>query len=201
MVPSATGVNTMITGPEGWLMPDRDSMSVDWDDIVAIYLSQPWWVWLIGCVVAWLGLKWLIASYRAYRERPVLTDRAFQQCGVHVDYRAGTITLPRGDRLPVERLRGLRWEDYKRFGTYHAVIDIDDPKTPVHPVAFSSSAGPEAFVCRLRTAIERAGGPRFTVAATDRMEIIEKDLRDPIMAAVATRVRPLGWRRSYSKSE
>jgi hypothetical protein len=33
------------------------------------------------------------------------------------------------------------------------------------------------------------------------MEIVEKDLTDPIMAAVATRVRPLGWRRTYSKSE
>lgn len=182
-------------------MPDRDSMSVDWDDIVAIYISQPWWVWLIGCVVAWLGLRMIAGLVRAYRERPIISGAGFQQRGVRVDYRAGTITLPRGDSFPVQRVRRLRWEDYKRFGTYHAVIDIDDLKRPVHPVAFSSSAGPEAFVSRLRTAIEKAGGPRFTVAATDRMEIVEKDMSDPIMAAVATRVRPLGWRRSYSKSE
>jgi hypothetical protein len=180
-------------------MPDRDWMSFDWDDIVATYMSQPWWVWLVGCVVAWFGLKWVVALYRAYRERPILSDGAFQQAGVRVDYAGRTITLPRGNSYPVQRVRGLRWEDNKRFGTYHAIIDIDDLKRPVHPVAFSTSAGPEAFVSRLRTAIEKADGPRFTVAATDRMEVIEKDLSDPIMAAVATRVRPLGWRRSYSR--
>jgi hypothetical protein len=182
-------------------MPDRDSMSFDWDDIVATYVSQPWWVWLVGCVVAWVGLKWLIASYRAYRERPILTDRAFRQCGVLVDYETGTITLPRGDRFPVQRVRGLRWEDFRRAGSYRAIIDIDDLKRPVHPVGFSISGGPEAFISRLRTAIEKAGGPRFSVAATDRMEVVEKDLSDPIMAAVATKVRPVGWRRSYSRSE
>jgi hypothetical protein len=182
-------------------MSDRDSISFDWDDIVATYISQPWWVWVVGCVVAWFGLKWLTSALRAYRERPILSDEAFWQSGVRVDYRVGTITLPRGNSFPVQRVRGLRWEDYKQFGTYHAIIDIDDLKRPVHSVTFSTSAGPEAFVARLRTAMEKAGGPRFTVAATDRMEIVEKDMSDPIMAPVATRVRPLGWRRSYSKSE
>lgn len=182
-------------------MADRDSMSFSWDDIVATYMSQPWWVWLSGCVIAWLALKWLIGAMRAYRERPILTDSAFRQCGVRVDYETGTITLPRGDTVPLQRVRGLRWEDYRRSGSYHAVIDVDDLKRPVHPVAFSRSAGPEAFVSRLRTAIEKAGGPRFAVAATDRMEIVEKDLSDPIMAAVATRVRPLGRRMSYSRTD
>lgn len=185
----------------GRLMLDRDSMSFDWDDIVATFASQPWWVWLAGCVVAWLALRLFIASLRAYCERPVLSDSAFRQCRVRVDYEAGTITLPRGDSFPVQRIRGLRWEDYRRSGSYHAVIDVDDLQRPVHPVAFSTSAGPEAFVSRLRTAIERAGGRCFAVTATDRMEIVEKDLSDPIMAAIATRVRPLGWRRSYSRSE
>lgn len=176
-------------------------MSFDWDDIVATYVSQPWWVWLTGCVVVWLGVKWLIGAMRDYRERPILSDSAFRQCGVRVDYHTGTITLPRGDSFPVQQVRGLRWEDYRRSGSYHAVIDVDDLKRPVHPVAFSTAGGPEAFVSRLRTAIERAGGPRFAVAATDRMEIVEKDLSDPIMAAVATRVRPLGRRMSYSRSD
>ncbi len=176
-------------------------MSFDWDDIAATYASQPWWVWLAGYVVAWLGLRWLLGAMRGHRERPILTDGAFTQCGVCVDYDAGTITLPRGDSFSVQRVRGLRWEDYRRSGSYHAVIDVDDPKRPVHPVAFSTSGEPEAFVARLRTAIEKAGGPGFTVTATDRMEIVEKDLSDPIMAAVARRVRPLGWRRSYSRPE
>lgn len=176
-------------------------MSFDWDDIVATYASQPWWVWLAGCVVAWLGLRWLIGAMRVGRERPILTDSAFRQCGVRVDYDAGTITLPRGDSFPVQRVRGPRREDYRRSGSYHAVIDVDDLQRPVHPVAFSTSAGPEAFVSRLRTAIEKAGGPGFTVAATDRMEVVEKNLSDPIMAAVATRVRPLGRRKSFSRSD
>lgn len=176
-------------------------MSFGWDDIAATYVSQPWWVWLFACVVAWFGFRWIIGAIRAYRERPILTDSALRQCGVRVDYRAGSITLPRGDSFPVERVRGLRWEDYQRSGSYHAVIDVDDLKQPVHPVAFSTSGEPEAFVSRLRTAIERAGGPRFAVAATDRMEIVEKDLSDPIMAAVAHRERWVGWRRTYSSLE
>lgn len=201
MITSAAAVNTMIAGQEGRLMPDQDSMSFDWDDVVATYMSQPWWVWVTGCVVAWIGLKRLIASYRAHRDRPILSDHAFRQCGVRVDYEAGTVTLPRGDTFPVQRVRGLRWEDYRRAGSYHAIIDVDDLERPVHPVGFSTSASPESFVSRLRTAIEKAGGPRFTAAATDRMEIVEKDLSDPIMAAVATRVRLLGWRRSFSRTE
>lgn len=176
-------------------------MSFDWDDIVASYVSQPWWVWLVACVVAWLGFRWVIGAIRAHRERPILTDSAFRQCGVRVDYEAGLITLPRGDSFPVEHVRGLRWEDYQRSGSYHAVIDVDDLKQPVHPVAFSTSGEPEAFVSRLRTAIEKAGGPRFAVAATDKMEIVEKDLSDPIMAAVATRARPVGRRMSFSRSD
>jgi hypothetical protein len=175
-------------------------MSFDWNDIVATYVSQPWWVWVAGCAAVWIGLKWLIDGYRAYRERPIFSHRTFQQCGVRVDYDAGTITLPRGDSFPVQRVRGLRWEDFRRAGSYRAIIDVDDLKRPVDPVGFSTSAGPEAFVSRLRSAIEKAGGRRFMVAATDRMEIVEKDLSDPIVAAVATRVRPLGWRRSYSRS-
>lgn len=144
----------------------------------------------------------VIAAIRDYRERPILSGSAFRQCGVRVDdYDSGTITLPRGDSFPVQRLRGLRWEDYRRSGSYHAFIDVDDLKRPVHPVAFSRSPGPEAFVSRLRTAIERAGGPHFVVAATDRMEIVERDLSDPIMAAVATRARPLGRRMSFSRSD
>ena len=75
-------------------MSDRDSMSFDWDDIVATYNSQPWWVWVVGCLVAWFGLKWFISALRAYRERPILSEEAFWQSGVRVDYGVGTITLP-----------------------------------------------------------------------------------------------------------
>ncbi|WEX12384.1 hypothetical protein [Chelativorans sp. AA-79] len=174
-------------------------MSFDWDDIVATYMSQPWWVWLVGGVVAWLGMKSLIGAMRAYRERPILSADGFRQCGVRVDYREGTITLPRGDSYPVQQVRGMRWVDYARSGSYRAIIDIDDLARPIHPVGFSTPAGPEAFVARLRTAIEKAGGPRFSVAANDRMEIVERDLSDPVTAAIATRVRPLGRRVSYSR--
>ena len=34
-----------------------------------------------------------------------------------------------------------------------------------------------------------------------KMEIVEKDLSDPLMAAVATRVRPLGRRMSFARSD
>ncbi|CAH1648174.1 hypothetical protein [Chelatococcus asaccharovorans] len=174
-------------------------MSFDWADIVTLDLSQPWWVWLVGGVAAWFGVSWLIWAVRAYRERPIATDSGFSQCGVRVDFRAGTITLPRGDVFPVQRVRSLRWEDYVRSGSHHAMVDVDDLARPVHPVAFSTRTGPEAFVSRLRTAIEMAGGPRFSIAANEKMEIVERDLSDPITAAVATRVRRLGHRASYSR--
>ncbi len=175
--------------------------SFTWDDIAAIYLSQPWWVWPVGAAAAWFGTKVLIGAMRKHRERPVPSGDSFRQCGVEVDYRTGTITLPRGDSFPVERVRGLRWEDYARSGTYHAMIEVDDMVRPTHPVAFSTPAGPEAFVSRLRTAIEKAGGPRFALAASEKMEIVERDLSDPVMAAVATRVRSLGQRVSYAKAD
>ena len=176
-------------------------MSFDWGDIVATYASQPWWVWLAGWVIAWLGLRWLTGAMRSYRKRPILTDRAFRHCGVRVDNSAGTITLPRGGSFSVQRVQNLRWDDYQRSGSYHAVTGVDDLQWPVHSVAFSTSAGPGAFVSRLWMAIEKAGGPGFAVTATDRMEVVEKDPSDSIMAAVATRVRPLGWRRSHSRPE
>ena len=174
--------------------------SFSWDEIAAIYLSQPWWVWLVGAAAACFGTKWLIGAMRAHREGPVLSGDSFGQCGVEVDFRAGTITLPRGDSFPVARVRGLRWEDYARSGTYHAIVEVDDMARPIHPVAFSTPAGPEAFVSRLRTAIEKAGGPAFDVTASEKMEVVERDFSDPVMAAVATRVKPLGRRVSYAKA-
>ena len=176
-------------------------MSFTWNDIVATYFIQPWWVWLAGAGVAWFGTKALIGAMRARRERPVLSRGSFSQCGVEVDYRTGTITLPRGDRFPVARVPGLRWEDYARSGTYHAIVELDDMVRPIHPVAFSTPAGPEVFVSRLRTAIEKAGGTQFFVAANEKMEIVERDLTDRIMAAVATRVKSLGRRVSNAKAD
>lgn len=176
-------------------------MTITWDDIVATYWSQPWWVWPLGLFVAWFGLKWLARAIRTYVERPVVSNHGFRQCGVSVDYQAGTIRLPRGDTFPVERVRSLRWEDYSRSGSYRAYVEVDDLKRPIHPVGFSTPGGPEAFVSRLRTAIEKAGGPRFSIAANERMEIVERDFSDPVTAAVATQVRPLGRRASYSRMD
>jgi hypothetical protein len=34
-----------------------------------------------------------------------------------------------------------------------------------------------------------AGGPHFSIAANEQVEIVERDLSDPITAAVATRAR------------
>lgn len=176
-------------------------MTITWEEIVAIYSSKPWWVWPVGFIGVWFGMRWLIAALRAFSERPIISADGFKQCGVRVDYRAGTITLPRGDTFPVQRVRGMRWEDYARWGFYHVIIDVDDLNRPIHPVAFSSSAGPETFVSRLRTAIEKAGGPRFSVAATDTMEVIERDLSDPVTASVAMRARSLGRRVSYLRTD
>lgn len=142
-------------------------MSFSWNDIVATYVSQPWWVWLIGLFLTWLCLRWLVRALHAYAERPVISSRGFGQRGVYVDCSTGTIRLPRGDTYPVSQVRGLRWHDYARFGTYRAVIEVDDLERPIHPVAFSTPEGPEVFVSRLRTAIEKAGGPRFSLTASE----------------------------------
>ena len=176
-------------------------MTFTLEDIAAIVSSQPWWVWPVGFAVVWFGMKWLIGATRAYADRPIMSDHGFRQRRVSVDYRKGTITLPRGDTYPVHSVRGLRWEDYPRSGRYRAIIDVDNLKRPIHPVSFSTPAGPEAVVARLRTAIEKAGGPRFAVAASEEIDIIERDLSDPVMAAVATRVASQGRRVSYARHD
>ncbi|NRC57322.1 hypothetical protein [Neoaquamicrobium sediminum] len=91
-------------------------------------------------------------------------------------------------------MRSLRWQDYARFGTYRAFVEVDDMQRPIHPVAFSTPEEQEAFVARLRTAIAKAGGPRFSVVTSDEMHVVEPDLSDPVTAAVATRARSVGRR-------
>ena len=176
-----------------------ETLTFNWDDIVAVYLAQPWWVWVTQIILAWLGVRWLIQAGRAYAERPSFNDNEFRQRRVRVDYRAGTIPLPRGDVFAVSRVRGLRWEDYPRGGFYTAFIDIDDMKRPIHPVLFSASQRPERFVSRLRTAIEKAGGPRFAIRGSERIDIVERDLRDPFAAATATRVTGHGQKTYFSR--
>ncbi|MCB1467210.1 MAG: hypothetical protein KDK08_08735 [Rhizobiaceae bacterium] len=174
-------------------------MSISWNEIVAIYQSQPWWVWPLGMLAIWFAAKWLRQRCISYVERPVITADGFRQCGVQVDFAAGTITLPRGDSYPVSYVRGLRWEDYSTAGKYRAYIDVDDLERPLHPVFFSTADAPEAFVARLRSTIEKAGGPRFAASGADRFDIIERDLSDPVTAAVATRVAGQGRRVSYAR--
>lgn len=175
-------------------------MSISWNEIVAIYQSQPWWVWALGFLAVWFAAKWLRRSWTGHVERPVLTSDGFRQCGVQVYFAAGTVTLPRGDSYPVSYVRGLRWEDYATAGKYRAYIDVDDLKRPLHPVFFSTADAPEVFIARLRSAIEQAGGPRFAASGADRFDIIERDLSDPVMAAVATRVAGQGRRVSYARA-
>jgi len=175
-------------------------MSISWNEIVGIYQSQPWWVWPLGFLLVWVAVKWLRGTWSGHVERPVLTSDGFRQCGVHVDFATGTITLPRGDSYPVAYVRGLRWEDYSIAGKYRAYIDVDDLKRPLHPVFFSTADAPEAFIARLRTAIEEAGGPRFAACGAERFDIIERDLSDPVTAAVATRVAGQGRRVSYARA-
>jgi hypothetical protein len=64
-------------------------MSFDWDESVATYVSQPWWVWLAGWVVAWLGLRRLIGATRIYLEWPILSDTPSgnAECGAIIGWR------------------------------------------------------------------------------------------------------------------
>ncbi len=174
-------------------------MSITWNEIVEIYRSQPWWVWLVGLALVWIGLKWLKRIAITYVERPIITPSSFTQRRVRVDYRAGTITMPRGNTYPVSGIRGLRWEDFPKSGSFHAYVEVDDLTRPTHSVSFSTATGPENFISRLRTAIERAGGTRFAAAGSDRFNLIERDFSNPITAAIATRVTGQGHRVSYSR--
>ncbi|WP_295808929.1 hypothetical protein [uncultured Nitratireductor sp.] len=99
-------------------------MSISWNEIVAIYQSQPWWAWPLVFLLVWVAAKWLRRTWSGHVERPVLTSDGFRQCGVHVDFATGTITLPRGDSYPVAYVRGLRWKDYSTAGKYRAYIDV-----------------------------------------------------------------------------
>lgn len=163
-------------------------MSITWNEIVEIYRSQPWQVWLAGFALVWIGFKWLKGTVIAYVERPITTPSSFSQRRVRVDYRAGTITMPRGNTYPVSSVRGLRWEDFPKSGSFHAYVDVDDLNRPIHSVSFSTVDGLEKFVGRLQTAIERASGPRFAATGSDRFDLIERDFSNPITAATATRV-------------
>jgi hypothetical protein len=80
-------------------------------------------------------------------------------------------------------------------------VDVDDLRLPIHPVVFSTQGAQELFVARLRTAIGRAGGPRFSATAVDRFDIVERDFSDPVRAAVATRVTGQGERVSFARVE
>ncbi|MEO4045013.1 hypothetical protein AAFN47_25725 [Hoeflea sp. CAU 1731] len=174
-------------------------MSITWNEIVEVYRSQPWWVWAVRLGFIWFGLKWLTRAATAYVERPIATPGFFKQRRVTVDYRAGTITMPRGNAYPVSSVRGLRWEDFSRTGSFHAYVEVDDLTRPTHPVSFSTADGPETFVGRLRTAIEKAGGAHFVATATDRLDLVERDLSNPITAATVTRVYGQGQRVSYGR--
>lgn len=176
-------------------------MKFTWGDIAAVYLSQPWWFWPTALCLAWLVTKGLAHALRAYAERPILTDSAFLQRRVRVDYRAGTITLPRGDTFPVSRVRSLRWEDYPKAGHYHAYVEVDDLKRPIHPVMFSDPRRPPEFVSRLRSAIEKAGGPRFSMSGAGAVEMIGRDFSDPLTASIATRVVASGRRAFFTTAD
>ncbi len=173
-------------------------MSITWNEIVEIYWRQPWWVWLVGLALVWIGLKWLKRTAIAYVERPIKTRTSFTQRRVRVDYRAGTITMPKGNTYPVSSVRGLRWEDFPKSGSFHAYVEVHDLSSPTHPVSFSTATGPENFIGRLRTAIERAGGTRFAATGSDWFDLIERDFSNPITAAIATRVTGQGHRVSFS---
>lgn len=180
-------------------MTGTKAMSITWNEIVEVYRSQPWWVWFIGIAMVWIGFKWLKRTVIAYVERPIKTPNSFSQRRVRVDYRAGTITMPKGNTYSVSSVRALRWEDFPKSGSFHAYVEVDDLSRPTHPVSFSTLDGPEKFVGRLRTAIEKAGGTRFAATGNDRFDLIERDFSNPITAATATRVAGHGHRVSYDR--
>jgi hypothetical protein len=91
--------------------PRRRAMSITFPEILTFVWRQPWWVWPVGLFLVWFGAQWLYWKWIGHIERPVITPDGFRQCRVHVDFRDGTITLPRGDAYPVSRVRGLRWEN------------------------------------------------------------------------------------------
>ena len=80
--------------------------------------------------------------------------------------------MPRGDTYQVSSVRGLRWEDFPKSGSFHAYVEVDDLSRPAHPVSLSTATGPENFVGRLRTAIEKAGGTRFAATVSTSSNVI-----------------------------
>lgn len=76
-------------------------MSINWNEIVEVYRSQSRWVWLVRVALVWIAFMWLKRTEVAYAERATTTPNSFSQRRVNVDYRAGTITMPKGDTYPV----------------------------------------------------------------------------------------------------
>lgn len=165
-------------------------------DIWDFVRGYPWWAGPALIVGVWTTLRVAARRWRDHAEQPRFFDHAFEQNGVCVNYDERTIRLRHGDSFPVTSIRGLRWENYasRSWRTYHAFIELDDLRRPIRPVPFSKPQMPEEFVARLRTAIERAGGPRFSVRTSDYVEIMGPDYSNPITAAVAKKVVEQGRR-------
>ncbi|EHQ29796.1 hypothetical protein [Mucilaginibacter paludis] len=92
-------------------------------------------------------------------------DDYFQQAGVRVDFKPGTITI-KGKVYDVKKVTGINTVTQPGGGIRSTIgmveISMDDFKKPIHRITISGGHGkaPE-FSQRLCVAIRKAGGPDF----------------------------------------
>lgn len=92
--------------------------------------------------------------------KPIVSDDVFQQYGVSVNFKKGTISI--GKHIyNVNQVTGIRTvnEHLKLRGVE---IQVDDFIKPIHKVAVpGNTKTTEMFAQRLSVALRKAGGPNF----------------------------------------
>jgi hypothetical protein len=79
----------------------------------------------------------------------------FRQAGVVVDYKKGTISV-KGKKIPVDKVKSVRWERDDGGMLSFAIIHFYDMKMPVHKIEFSRLDDAEKFSNRISIAVEKA---------------------------------------------
>lgn len=113
-----------------------------------------------------LGLAFAVFMliYKYFSGRKMIaTEEMYQQRGVTVDYKAGTIAIKKYI-YKVNQVTGVSMLTTVngRRNDYFATIEVDDMKKPVHKIpVIGSRHSANEFVQRICVAIRKAGGPDF----------------------------------------
>jgi hypothetical protein len=119
---------------------------------------------LFTIVLLGLGVAVFMLIYKYFSGKQMTaTDELYQQRGVTVNYKAGTISI-KGYTYKVSQVTGISRTTTTNGNrrTHYAQIEVDDMRKPVHKIGVvGSQHDADEFVQRICVAIRKAGGPDF----------------------------------------